>query len=124
IFIYFNDYLLRRLYDSPHIGHLRSQVEISVLVHGSYLEHGNIDIIIVIYPQERQLAEHHRDIPAAAFFVHHPVVSAEMGGRKSYLVVALCSKKSLKRLFSDSHGTYDRNIFQLISPGRYSPVNI
>ena len=48
IFIYFNDDLLRIFTDSHHMGSVRSEIEIAVLIHRSYLEHCNIVFAVQI----------------------------------------------------------------------------
>ena len=50
IFVYFYDYLFSRFYDSPHIGYLRSQVEVSVFIHRSDLEHSDVYVIVIVGP--------------------------------------------------------------------------
>ena len=124
LFVNLNYYFLCRLDYTPHVGNLRTQIEVAVLVHRRNLKHGDVYLAVVVYPQERQFAEHHRYVPAAPVLVHPAVMSVKMSRRKTHLLVAVRGKIGFKRSFSDAYCADYFNISQI--PGSFSEgfVNI
>ena len=57
IFINLNDNLLCGFDNAPHIGYLRSEIEVAVTVHRRYLKERNVDFVLVIIPIIWQLIE-------------------------------------------------------------------
>ena len=74
VFVDFYDTHLGGFHNAPHVGDLRPDVEVSVLIHRGNLEIRDVHPVVVIDPKLRQLAGHHGDIPAAARLVHLPVL--------------------------------------------------
>ena len=79
VLVYFNDTHLGGFQNAPHVGDLRSDVEVSVFVHRSDLEESDVQSAVIVLPVNRQFIEHHRNIPATAGFAHFTVEGTEVG---------------------------------------------
>ena len=124
VFVNFDDTHLGGFNDAPHVGDLRADIEISVLIHRGNLEIRDVHPVVVIDPKLRQLARHHGNVPAASRLVHLPVLGREKRRREAHLLIGMSGFEYLERLLSDSRSGDYGDILKLVCSFGQSFINI